>query len=63
MPIKVSDVEDLMLVYIPNRPFYSCGLVFWPLSEYEAEVDLVFIQTFFLFQINENFALRKYYLA
>ena len=26
MPTKVSDEEDLMLVYIPNRPFYSCGL-------------------------------------
>ena len=51
MPTKVSNVEDF------NSRVYTeyAILQLWALSERGAEVDLVFIQTFFLFQINENF--------
>ena len=52
MPTKVSDVEDF------NARVYTeqAILQLWALSEREAEVDPVFIQTFFLFQIDEKFA-------
>ena len=44
--------ENLFFFTWPNRPLYSCGLVSYPLSEREAAVDLVLIQTFFLLLLN-----------
>ena len=47
-----GDEKYLFFFTWPNRPLYSCGLVSYALSEREAAVDLVLVQTFFLLLLN-----------